>query len=256
MGKLDKRVAVVTGSGRGIGKQIALTLAREGASIVLSAISRMPEMEATVQEIKNLGQKVIAVKTDVSNKEEVKRLIDTAISTFKRIDILVNNAGMAQRASLLEMTEEQWDSVINVNLKGVFLCTQAAAKYMAEQKYGKIINIASVDGIGSVSPNRVNYGASKGGVVQFTKNCAGELGAFGINVNAIAPGLIVTDLTSTGRTPEEFKQFLEERKKLSLLGRLGNPQDIANVALFLASDDSSYITGQIIVSDGGRPDRM
>ncbi len=255
MGRLDKRVAVVTGSGRGIGKQIALTFAREGACIVLSDV-RIPEMEATAREVKDLGQKVIAVKADVSNRREVKRLMDAAISTFKRIDILVNDAGITKHAGLLEMSEEQWDSVVDVNLKGVFLCTQAAAKYMAEQRYGKIIHIASVDGIGSVSPNRVNYGASKGGVVQFTKNCAGELGAYGINVNAIAPGLILTDLTSQGRTPEEFKQFLEERKNLSFLGRIGHPQDIANVALFLASDESSYITGQIIVSDGGRPDKM
>ncbi|MFC1907468.1 SDR family NAD(P)-dependent oxidoreductase [Chloroflexota bacterium] len=255
MRKLDKKVAVITGSARGIGKQIALTFASEGANIVVSDV-RTEEMEATAKEIKDLGRKVINVKADVSKKEEVKKLIDTTIDNFNKVDILVNNAGITRQASLLEMTEDEWDDVLDVNLKGVFLCTQAAAKYMIEKKYGKIISIASVDGLGGTKLRAANYAASKAGVIQLTKSYARELGTYGININAIAPGLVVTDFISTGRTPKQVEQLLEERRKLALLGRLGFPQDIANVALFLASDDSSYITGQVIVSDGGRPDRM
>lgn len=255
MGKLDKKVAVITGSARGMGKQMALTFAKEGASIVLGDVLTA-EMEAVAKEIKGLGQKMIAVKTDISKKGDVQKLFDTAIYSFKRIDILVNNAAILRRASVLEMTEEQWDDVVNVNLKGTFLCTQAAAKYMVGQQYGKIINISSIAGIGSPDTNRSSYSASKAAIIQLTKSCAAELGGYNINVNAIAPGAVITDLTYVGRTPEELNQFLVERKKLAFLGRLGNPQDIANVALFLASDDSSYMTGAVIVADGGQHDRM
>ena len=161
MGKLEGKVAVVTGGARGIGKEIALTFAAEGVDITLSDVL---EMEVAAQEIKDLGRKVITVKTDVTKKEEVKNLIDTAIDNFKKVDILVNNAGIQRHASLLEMTEEAWDAVINVNLKGVFLCIQVAAKHMVERKYGKIVNIASMAGL-SAGTAPVNNGASKTGVV-------------------------------------------------------------------------------------------
>ena len=255
MGKLEQRVAVITGSARGIGKQIALCFASEGASIIIADI-RTAEMEATAQEIRNLGREALTVRTDVSNKKEVKKLIDTAIENFKKVDILVNNAGIEKRANFLEMSEEAWDEVLSIDLKGVFLCTQAVARHMIEQKYGKIINIASVGGLGSNQPEMANYQASKAGVIQLTKTSARELSPHGINVNAIAPGVIMTDILYTAKTPAQVEEFLDRSRKFNLLGRVGTTQDIANAALFLASDDSSYITGQVIISDGGRPDRL
>ena len=255
MEKLDGKVAVITGAGSGIGKQIALTFAGEGADIVVGD-KMVEEAESTAKEVRDLGRKAIAFPMDVTKKEEVRRLIDTALDNFKKVDILVNNAGIVRLAMLLEMTEEDWDKVLDVNLKGVFLCTQAVARYMMEQKYGKIINLASVAALGSTAPGLANYSSSKAGVVQFTKSCARELGPYGINVNAIAPGLIETPLLHVGRTPEEVEKWVESRRKLAVLGRVGNTQDIANLALFLASDESSFICGQIIASDGGRTDRM
>ena len=254
MGRLDKKVAVITGSARGLGKQIALQFAREGADIVLDDI-REKEMEVTAQEIRDSGQKVIAVTADISTKEGVKKLIDSAINSFKKVDILVNNAGVPSRGSLLEATVEAWDEAHNVDLRGVFLCTQAVARHMIERKYGKIINISSVHGLGTASGPLV-YAAAKAGVVQLTKTCARELGPYGINVNCIAPGRVMTEMNYIGRTPEEVERSMESRKKTVVLHRVGIPEDVANIALFLASDESSFISGQTIACDGGRMDRM
>lgn len=251
MGKLDQKVAVITGGARGIGKQIALTFAKEGADVVIGDVI---EMEDVGQEIKNMGRKVVTIKADVSKKTDVKNIFDTAIANFKRVDILVNNAGISRNASLMEMTEEDWDIVLSVNLKGVFLCTQAAAKHMIEQRYGKIINIASIAGLVGASLPWISpcYAASKAGVIRLTKSCSKDLAPYGINVNAIAPGFVLTELHYTSRSPEEAKRFREEEIKAMPMGRAGTPQDIANIALFLASEDSSLITGQIIVADAGR----
>jgi len=251
MGKLAQKVAVITGGARGIGKQIALTFASEGADIVIGDII---EMEAAAQDIKDLGREVITVKTDVTHKEAVRNLIDSAIDNFNKVDILVNNAGIVRHAPLLEMAEEEWNAVIDVNLKGVFLCTQAVAKHMVERQYGKIINIASIAGLNAVYVS-ANYCVSKAGVIQLTKVCARELGPYGINVNAIAPGAVITDMTYT-RTPAEAERFIEERRNWAVLGRIGTAQDMANLALFLASDQSSFITGQVIAADGGRTGLM
>jgi len=251
MGKLAQKVAVITGGARGIGKQIALTFASEGADIVIGDII---EMEAAAQGIKDLGRAVITVKTDVTHKEAVRNLIDSAIDNFNKVDILVNNAGIVRHAPLLEMAEEEWNAVIDVNLKGVFLCTQAVAKHMVERQYGKIINIASIAGLNAVYVS-ANYCVSKAGVIQLTKVCARELGPYGINVNAIAPGVVITDMTYT-RTPAEAERFIEERRNWAVLGRIGTTQDMANLALFLASDQSSFITGQVIAADGGRTGLM
>ncbi len=246
MSKLDQKVAVVTGGARGIGKQICLTFASEGADIVIGDIIGM---DATAREIRKLGRKVITVKVDVTKKQEVTNLIDAAIDKFGKVDILVNDAGIVRRASLLELSEEDWDATMNVDLKGVFLCTQAAAKHMIERKYGKIINMGSISGLLAAPGVTASYSVAKAGVIHLTRVCARELGPYGINVNAIAPGVIVTEIFADR---PDAKQFIEGRKKLSVLGRVGTTQDIAAMALFLASDESSYITGQVIPVDGGR----
>ncbi|MFB3883845.1 MAG: SDR family NAD(P)-dependent oxidoreductase [Thermodesulfobacteriota bacterium] len=248
MVRLKEKVAVITGGARGIGKQIALTFASEGADIVIGDVI---EMDSTAQEIMKLGRKVITVKTDVTKKADVANLVETTIKNFKKVDILVNDAGITRPGKLLEITEENWDAVFNVNLKGVFLCTQAAARHMVEEKYGKIVSIASMAGLRGFTPNQAIYGPSKAGVVQFTRICAVQLGPYGINVNAIAPGVIKTDILSTGRSPEEVQKIIERGKGQAALRRIGTTQDIANVALFLASDESSFITGQVISADGG-----
>jgi 3-oxoacyl-[acyl-carrier protein] reductase len=251
MGKLDNKVAVITGGARGIGKQIAVTFAIEGADVVIGDVL---EMEAAAQEITNIGKKVITVKTDVSKQDEVKNLFDKTIATFKKVDILVNNAGIPGRTTLMEMTEDTWDQIFNVNLKGVLFCTQAAAGYMMKQKYGKIVNVASIAGLQHAYMEKVspNYATSKAGAIRLTKLCSKELGPYGINVNAIAPGFVETDIIYRGRTPQEAKEFIDDEIRNTPIGRTGVPQDIANLALFLSSDDSSYITGQTIAADGGR----
>jgi 3-oxoacyl-[acyl-carrier protein] reductase len=251
MGKLNEKVAVITGGARGIGRQIALTFAAEGANI---AIGDVIDMEDVAQGISNLGRGVMAVKTDVTNGDEVRNLVETTIGTFGKIDILVNNAGISGRGGILEMTEDEWDKVFNVNLKSVLFCTQAASKYMTKQKSGKIVNIASIAGIENVFFPRValNYATSKAGVMRLTRICSKELAPYGINVNAIAPGFVPTDMIHSRRSPEEVRLFVEQEAKQTPLGRTGTPQDIANLALFLASEDSSFITGQVIAVDGGR----
>lgn len=255
MGLLDGKVALLTGASRGLGRQTALTFAREGADIVINAL-RKPEMEATAQEIRKLGRKTITVQADVSKKDEVKAMVDAAIQEFKRIDILVNNAGIPGRATLLDMTEDVWDRVVDVNLKGPFLCTQAVAPHMIRQRYGKIINISSAEGARGSLKSSSNYTSAKAGVIQMTKTHARELGAYGINVNCVAPGGFVTGMTYIGRTPEQIAAHEEERKRTTCLARMGTAQEMANLILFLASDESSYITAQTISCDGGRFDRM
>lgn len=254
MGRLDGKVAIVTGSARGFGKAMTLRFAKEGADVVVSDIL-VEEMEKTAADVRNLGRKAIAIKTDVTKKDDVCRMISSALDAFKKVDILVNNAGIQRHRDLLQMTEEDWDAVLAVNLKGPFLNIQAVAPHMMEKKYGKIINIASVAGLGTANTEMANYASSKAGLIQLTKVAARRLGPYGINVNCIAPGFVVTDITFVGRTEEEVRKIIEYRTKNAVLGRAGASEDIANLALFLASDESSFITGQVIPSDGGRVDR-
>jgi len=251
--KLDGKVAVITGSARGIGEAIARRFAAEGAAVVVSAI-HIEGAIRVAREIRDQGGQAIAIKADVSKKAQVQELVRRTIVSFGTIHILVNNAGIIRRGGVLDTTEEDWDSVQEIDLKGVFLCTQAVLPQMLKQRYGKIINLASVAAFGIKT--QASYGAAKAGVVSLTKSTAREAGPYGINVNGIAPGRITTDMIYFGRTKEEADGVIESGKRSSVLGRIGKPEDIAGLALFLASDASSFMTGQIIRMDGGRSDLM
>jgi len=244
MEMLKNKVALITGSGRGIGRAIALKFAREGADVIALDIDIQSARE-TAREVESLGRKAQSYSCDISNFGTTQEVLKAAIEQFGKMDILVNNAGITKDNLLLRMTEEEWDLVLKVNLKGVFNVTKAVLRQMLRQKNGKIINIASVIGImGNVG--QANYAASKAGLIAFTKSLAKEVASRNINVNAIAPGYIQTRMTES--LSEDIK---EQMLSLIPLGRFGDPEDVANCALFLASSLSDYITGQVIVVDGG-----
>jgi len=236
--------ALVTGSGGGIGKSVALLLAEMGADIVVNDVS-IENAQQTAREILSKGRKVLVSNANVVHDLEVKTMFDDIFQNFGRIDILVNNAGITKDALLMDMKEEQWDQVMDVNLKGVFLCCKYAARMMSEQQYGKIINISSASGqIGNIG--QVNYAASKGGVISITKTLAKELARYQINVNAVAPGFIRTPMTQT--VPEKVEKYIMGQIPLR---RAGEPEEIASAVAFLASDMSAYITGQVLSVNGG-----
>ena len=243
--KLKDKVVIVTGAAQGIGRGIALALSKEGAKVIVCDIS--DKIVDVVREIESLGSKAIAVKANVVNGKETEEIAKAAIRKFGRIDTLVNNAGVYPYKSLIDMTEDDWDRVIGINLKGVFNCTKAVLPTMLKQKSGNIVNICSIAGAVVGFTNLAHYSASKGGVLGFTRAAALELAQYGIRVNAIAPGGIETPGTKVGTTDEALKQFAQAIP----LKRMGQPVDIANLVVFLASDDSSYITGQLVVVDGG-----
>ena len=243
--KLKDKVAIVTGAGQGIGRGIALALAKEGAKVVVSDVS--DKTNEVVKEIENLGSVAIAVKTDVSRTEDTEKLAKTTLEKFGKIDILVNNAGIYPFQPLVEMTEQDWDRVLDINLKGVFNCTKAVLPKMIEQKSGAIINIASIAGAVVGYMNLAHYSASKGGILGFTRSSALELAQHGIRVNAIAPGAILTPTTKEMMGDDVVKQMEQSNP----LKKVGKPEDIANLVVFLASDESGYITGQCMVVDGG-----
>jgi len=256
MSKLDRRVAIVTGGGTGIGRSIALALAEEGADVVVCGRT-LSNLEKVAEEIKALGRRFLAIATDVSVKKQVQNMVKQTVDELGGIDILVNNAAILHTDGLLDLSEEVWDEVIDIDLKGVFLCTQAVARQMIAQKYGKIINISSICGRGGALGDGPSYCVAKAGVIQLTQNAAFELGPYGINVNCIAPGLIMTPMArSTQKTPQDFEKFLKERSEAAVLRRVGEPEDIAAAVVFLASEDSSFISGQTIPVDGGRTNRM
>jgi 3-oxoacyl-[acyl-carrier protein] reductase len=243
--KLKDQVAVITGSAQGIGKTIAETFAREGAKIVVTDIN-FEKAQATAEEIKNkYNVETIAVASNVTKLEDCENLMKQTLDKFSKIDILVNNAGITKDNLVLRMSEQEWDAVISVNLKGVFNSIKAVTRTMFKQRHGRIINIASVVGIMG-NPGQANYSASKGGVIALTKTCAKEFSSRNILVNAIAPGFIRTAMTDA--LSEDVKKKYAE---VIPLKRLGEAQDIANSALFLASEDSSYITGNVINVNGG-----
>jgi 3-oxoacyl-[acyl-carrier protein] reductase len=246
--RLSGKTAIVTGSRRGIGRAIALAMAREGANVVVSDISR-EDCQKVVGEIEKLGRKGLALKCDVSDSEDVEDMVKRTVTEFGRVDILVNNAGIMDFKPFLELTDEEWDKTLNVNLKGQFLCARAVGRVMIKNKWGRIINIASISsgGCGIAFPLIAHYTASKGGIVALTEALAMELTPQGINVNAICPGAIDTDISKGVKESGQLAQVLARIPK----GRLGQPEEIANLAVFLASKEADYISGAAIVIDGG-----
>ena len=243
---LKNKVAIVTGSRRGIGKAIALALAKAGANIVVSDIN-LDDCNKLVEEIKAINGNALAVKTDVSNPEDVSQMINLTTEKFGKVNILINNAGIYMQKSFTDVTEQDFDRTLDINLKGVFLCSKAVVPEMIKQGKGKIINIASIAGQVGFA-NSSAYCASKGAIINITRELALELAQYKINVNAIGPGVIETDMTKDLLEDKATKETLLANIPLS---RIGKPEDIANAALFLASDNSDYITGITLFVDGG-----
>ncbi len=239
------RVAIVTGAGRGIGKAIVIALAREGANVIVNDID-IQTAEEVVKEIKSLGRKALAIQVDVSDSKEVNRMVQLAIKKFKRVDILVNNAAIIRRGTIEDLSEEDWNKVIDVNLKGTFNCMKAVVGIMKKQRYGKIVNISSIAGkIGDLA-SAPCYGASKAGMTCLAKSLARELASYNINVNVVAPHAIETDMS---------REWSEEKRRSIIadipLGRLGEPEDIAEAVAFLVSDKAKFITGEVLDVNGG-----
>ncbi|MCL6452512.1 MAG: 3-oxoacyl-ACP reductase FabG [Alicyclobacillus sp.] len=250
MPNLQGRVAIVTGSGRGIGAATAQRLAADGAAVAVIDL-READTEQTVSSIRAAGGQAVGLACDVGVAVQVEQAVQQVAETFGRIDILVNNAGIIRDNLLFKMTEADWDAVMNVHLKGSFLMSKAAQKYMVEQRYGKIVNLSSTSALGN--RGQANYSAAKMGLQGFTRTLAIELGPFGICVNAVAPGFIDTDMTRAtaermGLNPVQFQEAASAQIPLR---RIGKPEEVASVIAFLASDDASYVSGQVIYIAGG-----
>ncbi|MBX4266991.1 3-oxoacyl-[acyl-carrier-protein] reductase [Clostridium estertheticum] len=242
---LKGKTAVVTGASRGIGRAIALKLAKHGANVVVNYRNSVDAVQEVVKEIEALGVKVLAIQADISSYADVENMIKKSVEEFGSIDILVNNAGITKDGLLMRMKEADFDSVIDINLKGAFNCTRHVAAIMLRQRSGRIINISSVSGL-TGNAGQVNYSAAKAGIIGMTKSVAREFGSRGVTCNAVAPGYIQTDMT----------EDLSAKVKDTIMGtiplkRLGRPEDVANVVAFLATDEAAYITGQVINVDGG-----
>jgi 3-oxoacyl-[acyl-carrier protein] reductase len=243
---LTNKVALVTGSARGIGREIALRLAEAGADVAVNDIAAAAEaLEGVVKEIESLGRKAMAATADVSQAEEVGRMVEGVVGRFGRIDILVNNAGVTRDGLVMRMSDADWDTVLNIDLKSVFLCTRSVLRGMVKQRWGRIVSIASIVGING-NAGQANYAAAKAGIIAFTKSVAKEVASRGITANAIAPGYIDTRMTQS----LEEKQSAELMKRIPM-GYAGTPRDVAEAAAFLASDEARYITGQVLGVDGG-----
>jgi 3-oxoacyl-[acyl-carrier protein] reductase len=250
MGKLDGRVAFVTGAGRGIGAGTGLRLAEDGAQVILADID-LEGCEQVVAQIEQAGSHAIAVACNVADHDAVEAAIAQGVDRFGRLDILVNNAGVLRDNLLFKMSDDDWDMVMNVHLKGTFLCSRAAQKHMVQQKYGRIISLSSTSALGN--RGQANYSTAKAGLQGLTRTLAIELGPFGITTNAVAPGFIDTEMTrSTARRQgHDPDQVIEEASKRIPVGRVGQPRDVANVICFLASEEAGFVNGQIIYVAGG-----
>ena len=242
---LKGKSALVTGASRGIGRAIALELAKQGANVAVNYAGSADKAEAVVKELKALGVDAFAVQADVANEESVKDMIKQTVDQFGSIDMLINNAGITKDNLLMRMKEEEFDAVINTNLKGVFLCTKAVARQMMKQKSGRIVNVSSIVGV-SGNAGQANYVAAKAGVIGLTKTTAKEFASRGILVNAVAPGFIATDMTDT-LTDEQKEAMLA----MTPLAKFGQAEDVARVVRFLCSEDANYMTGQTLHVDGG-----
>ncbi len=250
MGRLDGRVAFVTGAGRGIGAATALRMAEEGARIVLADIDA-EGCKQVAAELDQLGSEGLVVPCNVADGAMVQAAMEQAVDRFGRLDILVNNAGVLRDNLLFKMSEEDWDTVMNVHLKGAFLCSRAAQTYMVKQNYGRIVSLSSTSALGN--RGQTNYSTAKAGLQGLTRTLAIELGKFGITANAVAPGFIDTEMTRTTSRRMGFdpQQRIEEASKIIPVGRVGQPRDVANVICFLASDEAGFVSGQVIYVAGG-----
>ena len=245
--RLKDKIALVTGSSRGVGRAVALAYAKEGAKVLVNYTSNEKAAQEVVAAIQGMGSQAKAVKADVAKKADAEALVQATVDEFGGIDILVNNAGFTRPAMMLSMSEEQWDDVVDIHLKGAFLCGQAAAQHMKEEKRGKIINVTSVAGVvGTVG--QINYSAAKGGVISMTKSMARELARYNICVNVISLGIVATEMSEKIRSDEKLREIYLNR---ILLKRFAEPDDITPAYVFFASDESNYVTGQLLCADGG-----
>ena len=242
---LSERVAIVTGGGRGIGRAIALRLAEAGATVAINDVGDSAPADSVAEEIRKIGRESLVVLADISQSAEVTGLVDSVMEKYGRVDILVNNAGITRDQLIMRMSDDEWDKVLGINLKGVFLCSKAVMRPMMKQRWGRIISISSIVGlIGNAG--QANYASAKAGIIGLTKTIAKEVASRGITANAIAPGFIDTSMTQ--QLPEDRRQELMNQVPL---GFLGTPRDVAEVVAFLASEEARYITGQVVTIDGG-----
>ena len=260
--RLKDKVAIITGAASGIGKSAAERFAQEGATLVIADI-RAEAIDRTVGEFHAKGFNAIGQVCDVTSREQTQELVRSVVERVGRIDILVNNAGISRYRPFAEATSEDWNAVLDLDLKGVFFCVQSVAPQMRAQGYGRIVNISSALGTGAAphgtagSPGgSAAYAAAKAGVIMLTKTLARELGPHGVTVNCVAPGTFLTAISASSRTPEQVQEHLDYRKKTVVLGRIGTLEELTAAILFFASDDSSYVTGQTLNVDGGRSDRI
>jgi 3-oxoacyl-[acyl-carrier protein] reductase len=245
--KLEGKNAVVTGGGRGVGRAICLAFAKEGANVVVNYAGNEKAANEVVAMIQEMGRKAVAVKADVSKWEDAQRLVDACAENFGSVDILVNNAGISKPAMLHKLTDEVWDEVVDIQMKGPWHCIKAASKYFMEKKYGRIINVTSVAGMVGTT-GQIHYAAAKGGVVTLTKSAARELAKYNVTANCISLGIVTTEMTTTLQTDEKLKEIYLRR---ILLNKYAEPEDVSPAFVFFASDDSRYVTGQVLPVDGG-----
>jgi 3-oxoacyl-[acyl-carrier protein] reductase len=245
--KLEGKNAVVTGGGRGVGRAISLALAAEGANVVVNYAGRQQPAEEVVKLIQDMGRKAVAVQGDVAKWEDAQRLVDACAQNFGSVHIIINNAGISKPAMLHKLTDEVWDEVVNIQMKGPWHMIKAAHKYFSEQKYGRIVNVTSVAGMVGTT-GQIHYAAAKGGVVTLTKSAARELSRFNVTCNCISLGIVTTEMTTTLQQDEKMREIYLRR---ILLNKYAEPEDVAPAFVFFSSDDSRYITGQILPVDGG-----
>ena len=254
--KLAGRVALVTGGSRGIGRAVAVSLAQLGAAVGVNYHKRADAAKEVVAGIEDSGGRALALQADVGDKAAVAAMVETARSELGPVDILVNNAGVVYAGDLFNFNEDEVDRMWRTNVKGVVYCTAAAATGMIENKYGRVINLASIAALGTAYPGTTFYAATKAAVIALTKRFSYELRSNGITVNAVLPGLVITDMPMEGKSPEERQRMIDRASGLSMTGRVGQPDDIAGLVKFLASEESGFMTGQCVVSDGGRMDYL